>query len=698
MRREAREALTEVSAIKSSFRNKLVFKIPMRIILLITVVMVAICIVLSLILSQKVTGYVQDKIEIIAKGNADEAVKYLENMEAKANALAHEVARYKNFDKETSEKTMKEALSSILKDDRIFSAYISLEPNLYYPNTPNGQGYYAFRDGSDIKLDIMQVYDLDSTADYYALAKSTNTVHVTEPYEYTLSTGETIWLISMSCPILDKNGKFLGVTNCDIKTDTLNSLEYDLGGYKTSYSSILTGKGKYVANTADKSLMGSTFTAEGEIGEKVLTASANGERLFLEGKNSVNGEESLIILFPVNISNVEETWSSVFVVSKSEALKDVSTTVLIVAVIALISLVVLAILCFAMLRKSLKPMDKIVKLATDMGNGILDTDIRVDTKDELGDLARIMKNTSNILNSYIGEISLILNKISEGDFRVAVEQDYLGDFLPIKTSLNNILDALNQIFKKISMAAEQVSAGSGEVSNGSQVLAQGATEQASSIEELSASIATIAEQVKQNAANAVNANSQMSVVGTDMEKSNQQMDKMLNAMTEINESSTQIAKIIKAIEDIAFQTNILALNAAVEAARAGAAGKGFAVVADEVRNLAGKSAQAATDTTALISTSVESVEGGMKIAEETANALREAVTEVKGAMGLIEQISDASNEQAASIEQITQGVEQISAVVQTNSATAEESAAASEELSGQANLLNEEISKVTLRD
>ena len=228
------------------------------------------------------------------------------------------------------------------------------------------------------------------------------------------------------------------------------------------------------------------------------------------------------------------------------------------------------------------------------------------------------------------------------------------------------------------MAADQVSAGSDEVSNGAQVLAQGSTEQASAIEELSASIDTVAGQVKQNADHAVDANSQMAVVGDEMEKSNSEMKKMLDAMSDINESSTKIAKIIKAIEDIAFQTNILALNAAVEAARAGAAGKGFAVVADEVRNLAGKSAEAATNTNVLITSSVEAVQNGMKIADATAQTLVEAVNGSKEVMGLIEQISAASKEQALSIEQITQGVEQISGVVQTNSATAEESAAASE--------------------
>ena len=603
---------------KAALRHSLAFKIPLRIVLIIAIVMAAICVVLSLVLSNQVSNDVEEKIKIIAKGNADEAIKYLENQQAQANALAGEVARYRALERSVSEKLLIESLYDIVSQDRVFSAYIALEPNTYWPDTPNGQAYYVFTNGSELKLDIMQVYDIDKDEEYYALARESKTPHITEPYQYTLSTGETIWLITISCPILDANGKFYGVTNCDIKTDTINELPYNLAGYETAYTSIFTGKTNYVANTANKELMGTAFNGASDTGQQVIEAINSGEEAVLHGKNALTGERSFIVVTPMKVSGVEEVWSSAFVVGRSEALAGVTFTVSIVAAMGILSVIILAALCFGMLRGSLRPIDKIVKLANDMGNGSLNSDIDVNTKDELGDLAHIMKNTSQTLNTYIAEISLILNKISEGNLQVAVEQDYIGDFLPIKTALNNIADSLNQSFHQIRMAAEQVSAGAGEVSNGSQVLAQGATEQASSIEELSASITVIGDQVKQNAVNAVNANSQMSVVGADMESSNRQMEHMLAAMTDINASSQQIAHIIKAIEDIAFQTNILALNAAVEAARAGAAGKGFAVVADEVRNLAAKSAQAATDTNALIGASVQSVEGGMKIAEETA--------------------------------------------------------------------------------
>ncbi|MDD4571473.1 MAG: methyl-accepting chemotaxis protein [Clostridia bacterium] len=681
---------------KTSLRKKLVFKIPMQMILLIIGVMLVIGIMLSVLLSKQMTASVESEISLIAESNANTTMEYLSIMQSRSDALASEVIRYKGLERDFAEKMLVGASKSILQDDRIFAAYISFEPNAYYSNTPNGVSYYAFRDGEDIGMDIID--DNFGTEEVYTKPKETLTTHLIGPVPFELTTGENVWLISISTPILDANGKFIGVANCDIKLDTIRDLEYNLGDYKTSYSYILNKQGVYLANTADSNLVGSNYSVDDKNAEKILAATSTGESLFIEGKSFIDGDNAFIFHKPIKLNGVEEIWSSAFVVDKSEALQGVNKIILVVAILAICGTVLFSLFAFRILKKSLNPISQLVAFADDMGNGILHNDINIKTDDELGELAEIFKGTSQKLNSYITEISFILSNISEGNLKVAVENNYVGDFLPIEEAMNKIIASLNQTLHQIRIAADQVSAGADEVSNGAQVLAQGSTEQASSIEELSASIGTVAEQVKQNASNAISANSQMAVVGGQMEKSNVEMDKMLNAMSDINASSAEIAKIIKAIEDIAFQTNILALNAAVEAARAGAAGKGFAVVADEVRNLAGKSAQAATNTTALIGNSIEAVESGMKIADETAKALIQAVGGAKEVMGLIEQISQASNEQSISVDQITQGVEQIAAVVQTNSATAEESAAASEELSGQASILREEVDKFKLED
>ena len=240
---------------------------------------------------------------------------------------------------------------------------------------------------------------------------------------------------------------------------------------------------------------------------------------------------------------------------------------------------------------------------------------------------------------------------------------------------------------------EQVNLASEQVSNGAQLLAQGATEQAASVEDLSIIIGDMTEKININAQNAQDAEILFKSTTNATMESNEKMKEMILAMTEISEKSNEISKIIKTIDDIAFQTNILALNAAVEAARAGEAGKGFAVVADEVRNLAQKSAEAANNTTVLIEGTVEAVNNGSKIADETAKSLIEIVEASGKTTDMMINIAKASKQQALSAQSIRESIEQISSVVQTNSATAEESSAASEELNVQSRLLKEIVDK-----
>lgn len=278
------------------------------------------------------------------------------------------------------------------------------------------------------------------------------------------------------------------------------------------------------------------------------------------------------------------------------------------------------------------------------------------------------------------------------------EAEYRGAFEQIGSSMKRITENLNTVMCEIRQSSDQVSSGSDQVSSGAQALSQGATEQASAVEELAATINEISTQVKETAENAVDAQKQMSTAEDETLTCNEQMREMILAMEEISHKSTEIGKIIKTIEDIAFQTNILALNAAVEAARAGTAGKGFAVVADEVRNPASKSAEASKNTSSLIEGSIAAVEKGTRIVNETAQSLSKVVDSSQAVSATVEKISDAASSQAASIEQVTQGIDQISSVVQTNSATAEESAAASEELSGQAQMLKNLVEQFKLKD
>lgn len=369
----------------------------------------------------------------------------------------------------------------------------------------------------------------------------------------------------------------------------------------------------------------------------------------------------------------------------------------IMAAIMVVAFTVAMLLAASIARGISKPIVQIEKAASHMAKGDYDVEITCKTRDEIGSLSDSMREMVTVTKNIIADTSRGLNEMAVGNFDISARVEYIGVFDGIKTAMIKIISDLSATLSQIKMSAEQVSSGSEQVSSGAQALAQGATEQASSVQELSASISEVSQQIRDSADNAAVASKVVDNVGGSIHTSSEQMAQMMSAMTDISSSSSQIGKIIKTIEDIAFQTNILALNAAVEAARAGAAGKGFAVVADEVRNLATKSSEAAKQTNALIEGSVKSVENGVKIADATAKSLTEVVTGAQEITSLISKISDASAEQSNSITQINLGIEQISAVVQTNSATSEESAAASEELNGQANLMKAMVSKFKLK-
>lgn len=372
--------------------------------------------------------------------------------------------------------------------------------------------------------------------------------------------------------------------------------------------------------------------------------------------------------------------------------------------LVIIALIVIGFLSFAfaiyIIRTINRPVKELDNVARKIAEGDLDQSITYNSRDELGTLATNFNKTVGRLRNYVNyidEISNVLRQIAGGNLVFELTLDYEGEFAKVKQALEEISRSLNETLGQINQAADQVSSGSDQVSSGAQALSQGATQQASSIEELAATINEISTQVKDTAATANEVRRQTDQTGEQVATSNTQMQEMIAAMTEISDKSGQISKIIKTIEDIAFQTNILALNAAVEAARAGEAGKGFAVVADEVRNLASKSSEASKSTAGLIEGTVQAVEKGTEIANATAESLFAVVESTKGVVASVDKIASAADQQADSIEQVTLGIDQISSVVQTNSATAQESAAASEELSSQAQVMKSLVGRFTLR-
>ncbi len=410
---------------------------------------------------------------------------------------------------------------------------------------------------------------------------------------------------------------------------------------------------------------------------------------------SDNGRNHIVTASPI----IGTDWTAVVICDAKEFLGNAFIAVLVMIITTTISFVVGALVISKFVKRIIVPLNAINGKILDMEQGKLSGDaIEVHTGDELETLADAVNSMTAYTNTIIKDIEAVSAKLAAEDLTAEPAADYIGDYAPIKSALYGIINSTSDVIRQIGASSKLVSDGSSKMSDNSTTLSQAATEQAATVEELNASIVEISSNISANADSAgkakVLADDCMKIVN----EGNVKMTDMLHAMEEINETSSQIANIIKTIEDISFQTNILSLNASIEAARAGEAGKGFAVVAGEVGQLAGKTAEAAKNTTALIKTSLAAVENGTVMANETAKMLSKIVSETDDTAKVIDKIAAASQEQADSVKQILVGMDQISTSVQMTSGSSAECAASAEELSGQAKVLLDLVQRFKIAD
>lgn len=420
-----------------------------------------------------------------------------------------------------------------------------------------------------------------------------------------------------------------------------------------------------------------------------------------QGKNGfgayTNGEDKMFAAYAPVMNT--DGWSLAVTAPQLNYLASTRDAMVINIAVIVVSILISVIVALALALNIGRPMKACVNRMKLLVEGDLETPMpKISNKDETGVLVRSTESLVEGLRVVINDISYLLNEMANQNLNVHTEHEevYVGSFQDILHSMRNMRLELSRAMRQVNHSAEEVANASNQLSSSAQTLSQGTTEQAGSVQELATRISMISEEVKETADGALEVRKQTHETGEEVFLCNQKMQNLVEAMEKIQTSSEEIEKILKTIDDIAFQTNILALNAAVEAARAGSAGKGFAVVAEEVRNLAGKSAQAAQNTSDLIANSTVAVHMGTEIAQNTADVLMGVVNSIQSVVDAIDHIAIVSNEQSESVEQVSEGINQISVVVQSNSATAEEGAAASEQLSAEAAGLKELVDHFTL--
>ena len=565
----------------------------------------------------------------------------------------------------------------------IVSQALLLEPDAFSKENSN----YSLRYDTDGDKFSMVPYEVYGTQDFYKQAQESKVASATLPME-NADTGKASFY--MTVPILDGD-RFLGIVTTEISTEVFNELDMSTLGYENVFFDVLDNQNNFVYSNNPDAKGKNLGDLIGQKYNDMLVEKMQTKEAFFQRDSQVR------YYVPLQIEGVDWWVQTAMTIPHFDQEKNQLLFALILSEVIIFILV--QIINFVRISNALKPLKKISEAGKEVAGGNFDVEIHYPQQDEIGELSRSISEVIGRSKKIVFDLRDRLDAMAGGNFTENLEsEEYVGDYAPLLESLKHIQEDMNKTLQEVHASSVQVLSSAEQVNTGAQSLSQGATEQASSIEELSANMQDISHSIQASTKTAGEAYKLQGEAGVAVLQSNEKMEEMRKAMDDITAKSNEISKIIKTIDDIAFQTNILSLNAAIEAARAGAAGKGFAVVADEVGNLAQKSAKAAQNTGLLIEETIEAVEKGAKITEETAESLNSVSKSTEEVNTLIEKISSASSKDLEGITSLNQGLQQISSVVQANSATAEQSAAASEELTGQANKMNELVERFQLKE
>ncbi len=574
---------------------------------------------------------------------------------------------------------------------------IAYEAIVYPDETGNGITYEKHEDAFD-----------NFDKEYYKQIKSSGKPYVMEPYVYQLRGTEDIMMISIIAPIYDANGDFLGIAGCDVALNDMQSQQYANTGYKSTHMVALSEDKTILLDTKNSDYVGKNAD---EVGYTNITSDTDKVKAMPDGAylnsnyvvnddiiNFATMKRGVSVTVPLKLDSGNGNYWTLYMAMDSVEFNAAIIRDTIKLVVALMIFgVILLYIIYRIIKNSLHPITYITAGAAELEKGNLKINIDVNTNDELGRLAKGINHISETMNNYVQDISQQLSSMASNNMDIEIKQKYIGDFIPIQTSIEQIAESLNETLHRITVSADDVASGSVSVSDGAQILSKGALEQESAIDELAVSIESLSDDVKANADDAQKMSLIVKEVGENIKISNEEMEQLVSAMADIRTSSAGIEQILKTIGEIARQTNLLSLNASIEAARAGLAGKGFAVVADEIRNLAAKSGEALQQTSELIENSFESVKRGTSIADETAKSLFAVVEGAKEISGSVDKISIASQNQKRALDELIKSIDLIAEVVQSNTNAVQESVSTSEKLSEQSKLLHRLISKFHLK-